>query len=213
MEHVLDWKPNHDPKSWGHLVQLPRTASTRSARLWLLRNPVLDQGSEGACVGHGVINACSAPHMGVRLPHPQCTAFGMYYGSRRIDEWPGERYDGTSVNAGCKLAVELGFASGWKWAMGVEAVARTVLDVAPVVVGVPWTEGMHRPDPKGVIRATGEESGGHCVCVRGYSSLTKLFRIRQSWGADHGLLGDVLISYADLGMLLERDGEAAILLA
>lgn len=209
----LDWKPNHDPRSWNYLVAPPRVGTTAiAARTWYLRNPVLDQAAEGACVGHGVCNTCSASRMKVNLPHPQATAFGMYYGSRRIDEWEGESYEGTSVNAGCKIAVELGFASGYRWAMGIEAVIETVLGVSPVVVGINWTDGMFSPDAQGVIRATGPVAGGHCVCVRGYSRKTSLFRIRQSWGLDHGLQGDVYLPDVDLDVLLRQDGEAAVLL-
>ena len=73
----LDWDPNHDPRS-RNFRAITGQASVRISREWKLRNPVLDQGQEGACVGHGVINAVSAPRMNVKLPNPQQTAFGMY---------------------------------------------------------------------------------------------------------------------------------------
>ena len=208
-ERTLDWKANHDPKSWNFLTATALTDVT--SRLWTLGNPVLDQGTEGACVGFGVTNTVSAHPVKLRLSHPLQTALGMYYGARRVDDFPGEAYSGTSVTAGCKMAVEMGFASGYRWAMGVEALALAILNESPAVIGVPWTEGMFTPDNNGLIHATGAVQGGHCVCVRGFNRHTNLFRIRQSWGISHGLNGDVFLSYADMDTILQQNGECAVL--
>jgi hypothetical protein len=52
----------------------------------------------------------------------------MYYGSRRIDEWSGESYEGSSVDAGMKLARELGFISAWDWCPTPDHLRYTVLE-------------------------------------------------------------------------------------
>lgn len=207
----FDWKPNHDPKSKNYRAVTAITVSPRRSWTWQLRNPVLDQGQTGACVGHGVINAASTPHMQIVLPNPQQTAFGMYYGSRYIDEWPGEDYDGTSVNAGCKLAVQFGLASGYKWCFGVEEVAQTILEKDPVIIGIKWRDSMFETSPSGKLDISGQVVGGHCVCVRGFSRNKGSFLLRNSWGRSWGISGDGIISYDDLGTLLEDEGEAAIL--
>jgi len=214
----FDWEPNHDPKS-RNFRAVTGVMSLRTSRRWVLRNGVLDQGEEGACVGHGTINAASTPRMRIILPDPQKTAFGMYYGSRRIDEWPGEDYDGTSVNAGCKLAVEFGLASGYRWCFGVEEVAQVILDKSPVIIGVNYLEDMFNPSPLGLVSVSGAVAGGHCMCVIGFyrNGLAGLginepvFCVRQSWGTSFGAHGNIFITYDGMNKLLQDQGEAAVL--
>lgn len=215
----LDWKPNHDPESrkWG-VARLGITTSTRSYRYWSPRSgPPLDQDEEGACVGHGVTGAIISAPFWVRLPNPQRTAFGMYYGSRRIDEWEGESYDGTSVNAGMKLARELGLIKEYSWCFGVEQLAATVLELGPVVIGVPWYESMYSTDDEALVKVAGSIVGGHCLYVNGYNVSRpvgdytgKVFRWRNSWGPHYGDNGHAWVPYDTMAQLLAQDGEAAI---
>lgn len=215
---VFDWQPNHDPKSKQFSAVRGAPPTERKTRTWKIRNAVLDQGQEGACVGHGVINACSAAPMSIRLPAPQTTAFGMYYGSRYIDDYPGEDYDGTSVNAGCKLAVTMGFAASYKWAFGVEELAHGVLEVGPAVIGINWYESMYSTDFNGLVNVDGAIAGGHCICVTGFKRSAKIgdytgpvFRWRNSWGLSYGINGDGFIPYDVMDALLKDQGEAAFL--
>lgn len=53
-----------------------------------------DQGSEGACVGYGISRLASL------LNRVRYDASWLYHEAQRVDEWPGEGYDGTSVRAG-----------------------------------------------------------------------------------------------------------------
>lgn len=55
-----------------------------------------NQGVEGACVGFGVSRAASLYNR--RL----YDGFGLYRAAKTRDEWAGESYDGTSVNAGLR---------------------------------------------------------------------------------------------------------------
>lgn len=214
VQRKLDWKPNHDPKS--RQFRAMGVPSLKRSRSWSLRNPVLDQGSEGACVGHGVINACSAARMKIHLPAPQTTAFGMYYGSRYIDERPGESYEGTSVNAGCQLAVTMGFASGYRWCFGAEEVAQTILEKSPVIIGIYWTDAMYETLPNGKVVDGGNIVGGHCICVTGFWRShpifgEPMFKWRQTWGKSYGLNGDGYVPYGVMDRALQNEGEAAIL--
>lgn len=216
VERKFDWDPNHDPRSRNFAAVRGLTPTIRRTRTWSLRNPILDQGSEGACVGHGVINAVSTPRLRVELPNPQQTAFGMYYGSRFIDEWPGEEYDGTSVLAGCKLAVNLGFASGYRWAFGAEEVAQTILDHGPVVIGIPWRDSMYDTKPNGLVEVSGSIVGGHCLVVTGFWRDHPLydgpiFRWRNSWGLSYGIGGHGYVPLDQMSTLLAGEGEAAVL--
>ena len=92
-----------------------------------------DQGSEGACVGFGISRAQTM------LNHVLYDAFWLYEEAKRYDEWPGEDYDGTSVNAGLKVARDQGLmraevsvvshAAGiaaYRWATSVEDVHSAI---------------------------------------------------------------------------------------
>lgn len=92
-----------------------------------------DQGEEGACVGFGISRAQT---MRNRVTYD---AFWLYDEARKVDEWEGEDYDGTSVNAGLKVAHAQGLkrqASGvvaeadgisaYRWATTVEEVHAAI---------------------------------------------------------------------------------------
>ena len=211
----VDWKPNHDPMS--RRFGIATTSSSRTSRYWATYG-TLDQGEEGACVGHGVVGSLMTSPNRVNLPNPQATAFGMYYGSRRIDEWDGEDYDGTSTNAGMKLARELGLITSWRWAFGVEELKLAILEEGPVVIGVWWFESMYETDPSGLVVVDGEIVGGHCLLVNGYADRRKVgdytgpvFRWKNSWGETYGVMkGHGFITYDDMARLLEMQGECAV---
>ena len=57
----------------------------------------LQPGHEGACVGFGISRLAS--HLNRKL----YDGFWLYHEAQKIDEWPGEDYDGTSVRAGLDI--------------------------------------------------------------------------------------------------------------
>lgn len=57
-----------------------------------------DQGNEGACVGFGTCRALTL------VNRARYDGFSLYHEAQRIDEWPGEDYDGTSTRAGLDVA-------------------------------------------------------------------------------------------------------------
>jgi hypothetical protein len=63
---------------------------------------VMDQGSEGACVGFGSTRAM------MLLNRRRYDAFWLYYEAQKVDEWVGEDYDGTSVRAGMDILRDVG---------------------------------------------------------------------------------------------------------
>ncbi len=211
-ERVFDWRPNPDPRREAFpLRTLLSTEPNRFYRYHRVGGPVLDQAREGACVGHGVTAAVQTSPLSVDLVDPQATAFGMYYGSRRIDEWEGEDYSGTSVQAGCKLAQELGFARSYWWCTTVDAIAEAVLSHGPVVIGIPWLESMYDTDDDGLVTVSGAVVGGHCLLVTGFNRTRGVFRWRNSWGTSYGIDGDAWITVTDLTTLFAQGGEAAVL--
>lgn len=105
-----------------------------------------DQGNEGACVGFGISRAQT---MRNRVMYD---AFWLYHEAQKIDEWPGTDYDGTSVNAGLKVAKSEGLRrarsgmiaegegiNAYRWATSVDDVhAALQLPIADKMGAIPW---------------------------------------------------------------------------
>jgi hypothetical protein len=221
MERKFDWEPNPDAASANFPIRTMMSgASTRTSRYHsTLGVYPLNQGQEGACVGHGVTHALMTTPLRTLVFNHQALAFGMYYGSRRIDEWPGDDYDGTSVNAGMKLARELGLIREWRWCADAEEMAQAILEIGPVVIGVWWTDQMYQTDQDGLVRTDGAKVGGHCLMVNGFSrnrsvgSYTgPLFRWQNSWGTEYGVGGKGYgyVPFDTMAALIADEGEAAV---
>lgn len=220
----LDWSPRHDPQSLDYPIRaVVGSTVEEKSRSWSL-GPVLDQGREGACVGFGwTAELIASPN-----PDPTATdmignnyARSVYREAQKIDEWEGENYDGTSVLAGAKTVQARNHIDGYRWAFGIEDVRDAVIAVGPVVIGIPWLDGMYDTRPSGLVDVTGNVVGGHCILVTGYhpgmringepySTRHRVFRWRNSWGPGYGVKGSGFIRYEDLRDLLKERGEACI---
>lgn len=134
----------------------------------------------------------------------------VYKQAQKLDEWPDEGYDGTSVLAAMKAGKARGWWAGYRWAFGERDLAFSLGYLGPAVLGVNWYSGMETPDAAGQIHATGEIMGGHSILCIGYDAGKKLYRLHNSWGKDWGIGGDCFISASDMVKLLSENGEAAI---
>jgi hypothetical protein len=185
--------------------------------------PVLDQGTEGACVGFGIVDGANVLRMagefGAHFPGwlGEPDALALYKRAQQLDEVPGESYTGTSVLAGMQAGVEAGLFGGYSWAFGTRDVAQAVLQVGPVIVGVPWLAGMYDTGPGGLVELSGADTGaGHCLAVVGLKvrgpqgQLGPYFVWQNSWGPGYGDRGLGYIHHRDLATLLHGTGEAAI---
>ena len=77
----------------GHCVCLKPKGHSDPDAWWDFYN----QGTEGACVGFGISRLAS------QLNRKLYDGFWLYHEAQKIDEWPGEDYDGTSVRAGLDI--------------------------------------------------------------------------------------------------------------
>lgn len=219
----LDWVSMHDPQSENYPIR-PKMKSIEKIPVAYRTGPVLDQGSEGACVGFGwtaELISSPRPYPGVTAVRANQYAREMYYRAQRIDEWEGESYDGTSVLAGAKVAQERDLIDEYRWCFSIDDVRDAVISEGPVVVGIPWYSEMYQTRPSGLVKVGGDLVGGHCITLTGYHpgmriagedwyARYEVFRWRNSWGKDYGKNGNGTILFEDLRDLLAEWGEACV---
>ena len=218
----LDWRPRFDERSRNFPISaVVRKTVRRKNRLWKV-GPILDQGQEGACVGFGWTAEALATPVAVNLSkvkarvprQPQPFAQYVYKFAKTIDEWEGEDYDGTSVLAGAKAMQTFALLKEYRWAFSIDEMIDGLISKGPVVLGIPWYEGMYEA-PNGVLKVSGENVGGHCILAVGYTvSSQKLggkpsVTLQNSWGKEWGINGLAEIEVSELEKLL-KDGEACM---
>jgi hypothetical protein len=192
---------------------------------------VLDQGSEGACVAHGVTHEAVArpvtvdfglhvlPTWATRARRvdamldatpqriAQAFAFDLYDWCRRNDEWPGENYSGTSAAAGAKGAVDAGLWGEYRWTTSADEFAIWVSRNGPGCFAVDWYTGMFSPDRNGFLNLTGRIEGGHMIVANGFSIKRDAFKLTNSWGPDWGDRGVAWLRRTDAQRLASQNGE------
>lgn len=226
IERTFDWKPVYDKRSKGFPVStiLPREQELKYT-IWE-NGPIIDQGSEGACVGFGWTAETLAGPVQVRLedipaevPHdPTDFAQHLYKEAQKVDQWPGEDYSGTSVLAGAKVLMKLGVLHEYRWAFSTSEIIGTVMTHGPVVLGINWYSGMYRA-PDGKLEIFGNKVGGHCLLVIGYNPSSEKFSgketviLQNSWGKSWGVDGIAEMTTEDLNRLINEGGEACAPLA
>jgi len=208
MEYGLGRLAAPDLRDHDWLVRevVPRSLLTRKF-WWGYGLPRLDQGSSPHCVAYSWSNFLidsPTPHKLDRDP------VWIYHEAQKVDEWPGEDYDGTSVRAGAKVLSNLGEFTEYRWAFTLNDVIDAVLERGPVVVGTNWYEEMFYPDSNNVIHIGGDIAGGHAWKIDGVNTELRFFRMKNSWGAYWGKGGFARISFDDVSRLLDEDGEACM---
>lgn len=184
---------------------------TRAWRYWHQGGWWGDQGAKPQCVAYAWLHWLEdGPVTHRDTPPPVEDPTATYRAAQRIDEWPGESYDGTSVRAGAKVLKQLGYISSYLWAWDAPTVIRAVLTSGPVVMGTWWYDSMFRPDADGFVRVAGSRVGGHAWVVNGVNVERGVVRCKNSWGREWGRRGNFWLSIADLDRLISEQGEACI---
>lgn len=177
-------------------------------KLWPC-SKVLDQGSEGSCVGHGIAHELIAEPVPVHsIDHNY--AVKIYGMAKTMDSWPGEDYEGTSVLAGMKAAKKLGWYDEYRWAFTLDDIILGVGLEGPAVMGTNWYTGMTQTDSGGFVNVTGQNEGGHCWLINGVNIEGKHFEAVNSWGEAWGEIGKFRITWNDLWKLMENSGECCL---
>lgn len=221
-KRVFDWKPVFDSRSKDYAMRsLFFNRKIEEVPTFWEEGIVLDQGSEGACVGFAwtgeLLAEPQSPQEQPSFDYANSLAISFYRQAQLVDQWPGEDYEGTSVLAGARIMKQKGFIGEYRWCFNIHDVKNALLTEGPVVIGIPWFSGMYDTDPNGVVRISGDLVGGHALVLTGYHpSLTigntteKYFRWRNSWGPDYGNNGSGWIRFKDLEKLLRSNAEACV---
>jgi hypothetical protein len=224
IDRVLDWRPEFDEKSRQYPIRtfFPLVQS-KTFTIWK-HGEILDQGSEGACVGFGwTAEALAGPVVvdlkdvpAPRAPkEPNKFANYVYKEAQKVDQWPGEDYEGTSVLAGAKIMSRYGVIHQYRWAFGIHDVIGALMSQGPVVLGINWYSGMYSA-PKGRLTVSGNHVGGHAILAIGYNPSSQAFKgketviLQNSWGKSWGIDGVAEITVEDLDRLLKEGGEACV---
>jgi len=204
------------------LVDVPAFRDLKEYRR--VKVPILDQGREGACTGFGLATVVNYL-LRSRQQKPntmEASADMLYRLARRYDEWPGEKYDGSSARGAMKGWHKHGVCSAeaWKSARGrltagvsEEAVGNPLgayyrvnhrdlvaMHCAITETGILYAtanvhEGWDKVTGKGIIPLREQMLGGHAFAIVAYDE--QGLWIQNSWGGDWGMEGFARIGYDD----------------
>ena len=226
MKHTLDARRDtldfRDRMYVPTLVEVPTERPIADFRRHKL--PILDQGNEGACTGFGLA-AVAQYLLATRLVKPDREPISphMFYNlARRYDEWPGERYSGSSARGALKGWHKHGVASLQAWERhrhrlvpellrdavkrplgayfrvnhkDVVAMHAAISEVGALYAEADVHSGWDNVKADGRIPFVKTIDGGHAFAIVGYD--VDGFWIQNSWGADWGFHGFCHISYDD----------------
>lgn len=202
---------SQDERDANHLLSIavPQTV-TATQKYWDDEEWWGDQLNTPMCVGYAWahwVEDGPVKHDGIPpIVHPVT----IYNEAQKVDEWPGEDYEGTSVRAGAKYLKNSGRISSYLWAWDINTLVNAVLTKGPVVVGTNWYNAMFYPDKDGVIRVGGKLAGGHAYVINGVDKVKKQLRIKNSWGRSWGKQGHAYISFNDMSRLIKNYGEVCM---
>lgn len=217
---ALGRRPSFDERSRLYPVRAVLPARAPRSRVLWNRGEQLDQNPKPACTGFSAVTEALASPVRVDLRRTEWSTWSaydlammVYLEAQKIDEWPGEDYDGSSVIAAVKIMVRLGFYTGYRWGFGGDDLRDTLLGHGPAPIGIPWRGDMFSPDSAGRIHATGQVEGGHAICANGYRPVPAQnhgdVHLQNTWGR-WGVDGGCWIDEFELRGLLADDGEVCV---
>lgn len=192
------------------LIPEESAPTPRTYRYWFANGWWGDQGQTPQCVAYAWTHWLEDGPVSQPNPPPIILPSTLYDEAQKVDEWPGENYDGTSVRAGAKVLQSRGFISSYHWATTLDEIVQTILTLGPVVVGTNWYDDMFYPDDLNYIHVGGSEVGGHAYLLDGVNVKARCFRMKNSWGRNWGFSGFSLLPFNDMEVLLSENGEACL---
>ncbi len=186
--------PFHDPRDGKHLMRSVLAMDSRGIvvpafKVWK-HGDILDQGEEGACVGFGWTAWENCAPIGQAIQQGNQFAFNWYYRAKEVDPWPGTDYEGTTVRAGARVAIEKGTMNSYLWAGSREEIDNWLLLKGPIVIGSNWYRSMDDVDSDGFMRVDpgSGNRGGHCYLLLGIGQAGN-YVFQNSWGEGYAKEG------------------------
>ncbi len=144
-------------------------------------------------------------------------------------------YEGTSVHSMMVFGKEQGWWDSFWWVGAGSGdvlgdIVKANAAVGGIVYGLNWYRSMFRPRPSGLMEVdlTSGLAGGHCLygpsvrlkmrLPQEWKGTKEVVVFQQSWGLDYGVAdlgqpgGMVYMLLDDLGALMERRGEGAVVI-
>lgn len=209
MTPVLDARPSLDPKNSDYPVRMmldtvhPRSYSWNGGTAFDQNIGCPHCGHKGGCTGHAAINELAARPFKIAVPSQQL-AWDYYHENQKVDEYPGEGYEGSSINAAMKTLRAHGHLAEWRWAKTLEEGLVAVSFKGPALIGIPWHTGMFTPDSAGYIYPTGKIEGWHAILWPMVSVTRKDIGLHNSWGSRWGVGGRARMHWEDFRSLVEH---------
>ncbi len=203
--------PSHDARNADYPVAaMLDPAAALVSRVWA-QPQRFDQGQTPRCVGFSLAQELSADPVSVACS--DWTGPNIYALAQKLDEWPGEGYDGTSLLAGLKALQQYGYVGEYRWAATVEDVLNSLSQIGPVIMAGPWLSGMFTPDSQGYVNVTGTSGSiGHCYLLGAVDAAQGDTTLRQTWGPNWSVLGwDAKLRAESIRQLLAMGTQAAII--
>jgi hypothetical protein len=192
------------------LLSVAKQPVSLTSKYWDANGWWGDQGNLPQCVGYSWAHWLEdGPIQQSGIP-PIVKPNIIYKNAQKLDQWPGENYDGTSVRGGAKYLQSIKKIKSYYWGYDLQTLINTVLKLGPVVVGTNWYTNMFYPNGNGVIKIGGRLAGGHAYVINGVDTKTKQFRIKNSWGKNWGKGGHAFISFNDMTRLIREQGEICL---
>lgn len=212
----------HDSRSLEHAVEHVVDELLPPASVeWRRWSPILDQGDVGSCTGNAMTGwlGCEPHVRGAQDgdAFDEDIALQLYELATRLDNIAGQYPPddtGSSGLAVAKAARKLGYIHAYGHALSVPGLLHA-LQVAPVIVGVPWFSGFDQADHHGTpVQAVGQIRGGHEFLVRGYehgaSEHDSYLLADNSWGTSWGDAGSFRFSVSTWRVLAANSGDITI---
>ena len=185
-----------------HVMRAEAPKVVPTSKVWK-HGDILDQGREGACVGFSWTAWENCAPVGRKFQQGYDFAYAWYKDAQAVDPWPGDDYEGTSVQAGADVAKYFGTIDRYLWAGSKEEIDTWLLTRGPIVVGSDWFVSMDDVGPKGWIRvepASGAR-GGHAYLLIGKQDGTYVFQ--NSWGTEYADDGIFYMNSTNFKTLVE----------
>ncbi|HEY7687912.1 MAG TPA: C1 family peptidase, partial [Dongiaceae bacterium] len=190
---------------------------------------IMNQGKDGACTGFALAAVINRLHAAQRDSKIRVSPFMLYEMARRHDEWPGERYSGSSLRGALRGWFNNGVCLWDSWnnpndttltlerakearsyAVGAYYRLRQQLsdfhaaltEAGVVYVSAAVHDGWMKVDPRtGMIPPAEGTAGLHAFAIVGYD--LQGFWIQNSWGKEWGRGGLAKWCYEDWAANLE----------